>query len=86
MIKKMITRSMSSHVNHRIGVIGIGAMGKGIALNLLKNKAPLTIYDTNDDNINSFMKMANDSNHIKIASSISDLAKTSDVICLSLPR
>lgn len=81
---------MSNQIIKSVGVIGIGAMGRGIALNLLKNRMPLTIYDTNNDNINNFIKLTNNGtvvdNKVNIANSIQDLTNKSDVICLSLPR
>ena len=77
----------------RVGVVGIGAMGRGIAFNLFKSykdsqSIALTVFDTSTDNISRFIDMTNAacSNHVHIANSISDLAKNSDIICLSLPR
>ena len=31
----------------KIGFIGLGLMGKGMALNLVKSKYPLTVHDIN---------------------------------------
>ena len=80
----------------RVGIVGIGAMGRGMALNLCKDKVSgngialtaLTVFDTSSDNINRFIAMANTSHssNVHIANSISDLTKNSDIICLSLPR
>lgn len=73
----------------RIGVIGIGFMGKGIARNILmKNKGILNIYDADARKYDEFFQDVPLSLHqqVQFFESPKHLAQQSDVIALSLPN
>ena len=63
-----------------ISFIGLGAMGTPMALNLIKKKNNLFLYDINTKNYKHFSK--NDS---KICSNYIDLCKNSDIFISMLP-
>lgn len=64
----------------RIGVIGCGLMGYGIATNLLCKGYEVTVYDTNPEAVARVVEKGGSG-----AGSVQELAKSSDVIILSLP-
>jgi 3-hydroxyisobutyrate dehydrogenase len=64
----------------RVGFIGLGAMGSGIAQNLLKAGYELEVFDVRKDSIAPFVEAG-----AKAATSISELANTSDVVFTSVP-
>ena len=65
----------------KIGFIGLGQMGKWMALNLISHKFDLTVYDIND----SAMAFLTDRG-ARQAASPAELAGTVDLIILSLPN
>ncbi|GLB60280.1 NAD(P)-dependent oxidoreductase [Cytobacillus sp. NCCP-133] len=64
----------------RIGVIGCGAMGKGIVKNLIKNGYPVFVYDPSSDAMNLCKEMG----AIPKASSY-EVGEEADVMISSLP-
>ena len=65
---------------HQVGFIGLGNMGKGMALNLIKNNVKVSGYDIN----NSVFEQLKDSN-IKHENNLETLVNTSEVIITMLP-
>ena len=63
-----------------ISFIGLGAMGTPMALNLLKKKYNLFIYDINNKNYKKFYK-----SKAKICNNYKDLSSKSDVFISMLP-
>jgi 3-hydroxyisobutyrate dehydrogenase len=64
----------------RVGFIGLGAMGSGIAQNLLKAGYELQVFDVRKDGVTPFVEAG-----AKAATSISALGNTSDVVFTSVP-
>ncbi|HJF32299.1 MAG TPA: NAD(P)-dependent oxidoreductase [Sporosarcina psychrophila] len=64
----------------RIGVVGCGLMGYGIATNLVRNEYEVTVYDTNPEAVARVVNEGADA-----AKTIQELAKWSEVLILSLP-
>lgn len=64
----------------KIGVIGCGLMGFGIATNLICKGYEVTVYDTNPEAVARVVEKGGTG-----AVSVSELAKLSDVVILSLP-
>jgi 3-hydroxyisobutyrate dehydrogenase-like beta-hydroxyacid dehydrogenase len=64
-----------------VGFIGLGQMGKWMALNLVKANFDLTVYDINDDAVALLCGQG-----ARRAESPAELAKSVDVIILSLPN
>ncbi len=65
----------------RLGIIGCGNMGGGMASQLVKNGFDLTCFDPNPEISNNMATLG-----AKTAGSASALAKACDVIILSLPK
>lgn len=64
----------------RIGFIGLGAMGRPMAKNLLKAGYPLTVYDLNPEPIKELIECG-----AKAASSSAEVARDAEVIITMLP-
>lgn len=64
----------------RVGFIGLGAMGKWMALNVEKAGFPLTVYDIRPDAVKVLVK-----NGAKAVESPADVAEKTDCVMLSLP-
>lgn len=64
----------------RVGFIGLGQMGKWMALNVAKAGFALTAYDIKPDPIRELV-----ANGASIAENLSDLARAADYLLLSLP-
>jgi 3-hydroxyisobutyrate dehydrogenase len=65
----------------KIGFIGLGVMGKKMALNILKAGYELTVYDVVENNVKDMVTEGASS-----ATSPSDLASKSEVVFTSLPN
>ncbi|WP_025785923.1 NAD(P)-dependent oxidoreductase [Sporosarcina sp. D27] len=65
---------------HKIGVVGCGLMGYGIATNLVSKGYEVTVFDTNLEAVKRVV-----SEGANGASSVSELAKSSNLLILSLP-
>lgn len=65
----------------KIGFIGLGAMGKGMAVNLVKNSHQLVVYDINTAVTNQLKELG-----AEVAQSPKKLAEQVDVIMTSLPN
>ncbi len=63
-----------------ISFIGLGAMGSPMALNLIKNKYNLFLYDINTKNYKPFLN-----NNSKICSNYNDLTDNSNIFISMLP-
>jgi 3-hydroxyisobutyrate dehydrogenase len=64
----------------RIGFIGLGTMGQGMARNLARAGVQLTVFDTNADAVNRLV-----ADGAVAAAGVAELAGSSDVIFTSLP-
>jgi 3-hydroxyisobutyrate dehydrogenase len=64
----------------KLGFIGLGAMGSGIALNLCKAGYDLVVYDLRKESAQPLIDAG-----ATWADSVADLARTSDVVFTSLP-
>lgn len=64
----------------RVGYIGLGAMGGGMARNLLKKGVDLTVFDVRANVRESFGALG-----AKVASSAAELAAQVDIVITSLP-
>ena len=64
----------------KIGFIGLGKMGRGMALNLLKSGADLVVFDKNAEAVKPLTEGGAD-----CAASIGELARQVGVIFTSLP-
>jgi 3-hydroxyisobutyrate dehydrogenase-like beta-hydroxyacid dehydrogenase len=64
----------------KVGLIGVGNMGRHYAANILKSGFTLTAYDVVDESLAAAVRLG-----AKAASAPSEVAKQSDVILLSLP-
>jgi 3-hydroxyisobutyrate dehydrogenase-like beta-hydroxyacid dehydrogenase len=67
-------------VKLRVGFVGLGQIGKWMALNVVKAGFPLTVYDINPDPMRELA-----ANGALTAKNLSDLAKAADCVLLSLP-
>lgn len=67
-------------MGRRVGFIGLGVMGKPMAVNLIKAGHVLTVYDHHDANIRELEKLG-----AKPARSSKEVAETSDVVITMLP-
>jgi 3-hydroxyisobutyrate dehydrogenase-like beta-hydroxyacid dehydrogenase len=63
-----------------VGFIGVGNMGNPMALNVLKNGFPLTVYDKNTSTMGNLVEAGATG-----ASSAADVVKRTEVILTSLP-
>jgi 3-hydroxyisobutyrate dehydrogenase-like beta-hydroxyacid dehydrogenase len=68
-------------VKMRVGFIGLGKMGKWMALNVAKAGFTLTVYDINPVPVREFTV-----NGALVAKNLSDLAEAADCLLLSLPE
>ncbi|GAI03923.1 unnamed protein product [marine sediment metagenome] len=64
----------------RVGFIGLGEMGKWMALNVGKAGFPLTVYDIRPDAVKVLVESG-----AKAAESPADVAEKTDCVMLSLP-
>lgn len=64
----------------RVGFIGLGRMGRGMAANILKSGVDLVVYDVNPD-----ASAALAAHGARVAGSVAELAAEADVIFTSLP-
>ncbi len=64
----------------KVGFIGLGSMGRGMALNLLKAEIDLVVFDTNDAAVRAMVEAGAAS-----AASVGELARQVDVVFTSLP-
>lgn len=64
----------------KVGFIGLGAMGKPMATNLLKKGFPLTVFDIRKDPLEELVSLG-----AKPAGSPKEVAEVSDVIITMLP-
>jgi len=64
----------------KIGVVGCGLMGFGIATNLVRNGYEVTVYDKNPEAVARVVNEGADA-----AKTVQELAKWSEVLILSLP-
>ncbi len=73
----------------RIGCLGLGFMGKGMASNILKSSShKLSVFDIDSSKLQYFrdiINQTNNNNRLTVTNTIEELALTSDIICLSLP-
>jgi len=65
---------------NKVGFVGLGTMGKWMALNLLKKQKPLWVYDLQPEVVEELQGQG-----ARAASSILDLGEKCDVIILCLP-
>jgi 3-hydroxyisobutyrate dehydrogenase-like beta-hydroxyacid dehydrogenase len=68
----------------RVGFVGLGFMGRGMAANLAKGLSKLTVFDISQENSKIFHSNV-DARKVVFAESLQQIAEESDVICLSLP-
>lgn len=66
---------------HKVGFIGIGAMGRWMVKNLINEEIDLVIYDVNAEALEEFKN-----EEVKLATSISEVGAHSDVVILMLPN
>jgi 3-hydroxyisobutyrate dehydrogenase len=66
-------------MERNIGFIGLGAMGKPMAVNLLKNKLPVTVYDIRSDPMDELKTLG-----ARLATSPREVAQNSDVLITML--
>ncbi len=64
----------------RIGFIGLGRMGQGMALNILKGGADLLVFDPVEAAMNTLVQSG-----AKAAASVADVARQADIVFTSLP-
>jgi len=65
----------------KVGFIGLGAMGKGMAFNLLNAGFEMSVYDLNPEILKTFEQAG-----AKIANSPKEVAQVSDVVMTMLPE
>jgi 3-hydroxyisobutyrate dehydrogenase len=65
----------------KIGFVGLGNMGSGMAKNVLSNDFNLIGYDTDDEKLSSLEQQG-----IQKANSVTDIANVSEVVILCLPN
>jgi 3-hydroxyisobutyrate dehydrogenase len=66
--------------NMKVGFIGLGRMGQGMARNLVKAGVPLLVYDSNPEAVSSLVDAG-----AQAAPSVADLAAQVGVVFTSLP-
>ena len=66
-------------LERRIGFVGLGRMGGGMAANLAKSAAKVTLYDLSEDKRNEF------SGSYRVVDGIEALLRETDILLLSLP-
>ncbi|MBM7365414.1 NAD(P)-dependent oxidoreductase [Gordonia hydrophobica] len=66
--------------NVKVGYIGLGHMGRGMALNIARHGFDLTVFDQSDDALAPLVEAG-----ARRAASIADLAQNVDVVFTSLP-
>jgi 3-hydroxyisobutyrate dehydrogenase len=64
----------------KVGFIGLGRMGRGMALNLVRSGVPLLVYDSNPQAVRALAEAG-----AEVATSAADLASRVDVAFTSLP-
>ena len=64
----------------KVGYIGLGRMGRGMALNLVKGGYEVVVYDRSDEALAALVSAG-----AKAATSVGDVARSVDVIFTSLP-
>ncbi len=64
----------------KVGFIGLGKMGQGMARNQLRAGTSLIVYDANPDAMNAFVEAG-----AQAAASVAELARQVDVVFTSLP-
>jgi len=64
----------------KIGFIGLGAMGAGVALNLRKAGYDLVVYDVRKESAQPLVEA-----RATLAETVSDLGRAADVVFTSLP-
>lgn len=62
-----------------IGIIGIGVMGRNLALNMSEKGYTVSVYDSSPDSLKLFSSMVSGSNKFTICSSIGELVFSLDV-------
>ncbi|SDE56865.1 2-hydroxy-3-oxopropionate reductase [Priestia aryabhattai B8W22] len=67
-------------MEHNVGFIGLGIMGKPMSLNLIKAGKSLTVFDLNEEAVNSLVEAG-----AVAANSPKEVAERSDVIITMLP-
>jgi 4-hydroxybutyrate dehydrogenase/sulfolactaldehyde 3-reductase len=65
----------------RVGFIGLGAMGRPMAANILRRGHELTVYDANPDAVTALRVMG-----AAAAAGYRELAKASDIVITMLPK
>ena len=64
----------------RVGLVGLGNMGRGVAENLLKQRFPLTVFSRNDK-VEKWAE-AGEGVTVTVTRSLRELAAKSDVVLL----
>jgi 4-hydroxybutyrate dehydrogenase/sulfolactaldehyde 3-reductase len=64
----------------RIGFIGLGRMGRGMAMNLRKKQFPMTVYDVRAEPVHDLEALG-----AAPAAGVAEVAKASDVVVTMLP-
>ena len=65
----------------RVGLIGLGEMGKWMAINMVKAGFPLTVYDTRPEPVETLVE-----NGATFAGNPAEVARNADCVFLSLPN
>ena len=65
---------------HKIGFIGLGNMGKGMATNLANSNIPLTCYDIDNSVFNDLKDI-----NLKQSNNLRNLIETNEIIITMLP-
>jgi 3-hydroxyisobutyrate dehydrogenase-like beta-hydroxyacid dehydrogenase len=63
-----------------VGFIGLGRMGRGMALNLLRSDVSLTVFDTSAEAVRPLRAAG-----ARVAADVGEVAKNSEVVFTSLP-
>ena len=71
---------MASNGRFRVGFVGVGKLGRPIALRLLGAGHDLVVFDTDTAASLSFQGTA-----ASVATSLSELASSCDIVCMCLP-
>ncbi|WPU09500.1 NAD(P)-dependent oxidoreductase [Pseudarthrobacter oxydans] len=74
------TKSEDGSNRMKVGYIGLGNMGRGMALNLVKAGHDVTVFDLSSEAMDALVSAG-----AKAASSLRDLTKSVDVVFTSLP-
>lgn len=73
-------------MNRRVGFVGLGFMGRGMAANMAKGLSKLTVFDISPENSKIFRRNCEaEGREVVFAESLRHLAEESDIVCLSLP-